>query len=106
MIRTHPVTGRRCVYVVAGECEGITGIADDEAAELLEMLAAHCVKPEFQYRHRWQQGDVLILCGSGLRAAAAPVALPDDGQGRGAVLTALARPQADIRVSSTAVRTQ
>lgn len=60
VIRTHPVTGRRCIYVVAGECEGITGIPDDEAADILEMLAAHCVEPAFQFRHKWRTGDVLI----------------------------------------------
>ncbi len=60
VIRTHAESGRQCIYVVAGECQGITGIPDDEAEELLEMLAAHCVKPEFHYRHKWRVGDVLI----------------------------------------------
>lgn len=60
VFRTHPESDRKCLYVIAGECEGITGLPDEEAAELLEMLAAHCVKPEFQYRHRWLTGDLVI----------------------------------------------
>ena len=60
VIRTHPQSDRQCIFVVAGECEGIDGITDEEAAEILEMLAIHCVKPEFHYRHKWQLGDVLV----------------------------------------------
>ena len=36
------------------------GIPENEAAEILELLAQHTVKPDFHYRHKWQQGDVLI----------------------------------------------
>ena len=60
VIRRHPVSGSPCIFVVAGECVGIDGIPDDEAAEVLEMLAQHTVKPDFHYRHKWQRGDVLI----------------------------------------------
>lgn len=60
VIRTHSETGRQCIYVVAGECEGIDDIPDEEASEILEMLAVHCVQPEFHHRHKWQLGDVLI----------------------------------------------
>ena len=60
VIRTHSITGRRCIYVVAGECEGITGIPDDEAVDLLEDLAERCTRPEYTYRHRWQVGDVVM----------------------------------------------
>lgn len=60
VVRRHPVTGRQCIYVVAGECVGIDGIPDDEAAEILEMLAAHSVEPAFHHRHEWRRGDVLI----------------------------------------------
>ncbi len=60
VIRTHAESDRHCIYVVAGECKGITGMSDGEATDLLEMLATHCVKEEFQYRHKWRPGDVLI----------------------------------------------
>ena len=58
--RTHPLTGRKCLYVMSGECIGIEGMPDDEAFPLLDELAAHIVKPEFLYRHKWQVGDFLI----------------------------------------------
>ncbi len=60
VIRAHAGSGRKCIYVVAGECTGITGVAEDEAAKILEMLASHCVKEEFQYRHKWRSGDILM----------------------------------------------
>ena len=60
VIRTHSVTGRRCIYVVAGECTGVSGMPDDEADELLEDLAERCTRPEYTYRHRWQTGDVVM----------------------------------------------
>ncbi len=60
VVRTHPLTGRKCLYVMTGECIGIEGMPEDEALALLDELAAHTVKPEFQYRHKWQVGDFLI----------------------------------------------
>ncbi|MEQ8194242.1 MAG: TauD/TfdA family dioxygenase [Rhodospirillales bacterium] len=41
-------------------CTGILGMPDEEALPLLSELARHGVKPEFQYRHKWQVGDVLM----------------------------------------------
>ena len=60
VIRRHPVTGLPCIFVIAGECVGIDGIPENEAVEILELLAQHTVKPDFHYRHKWQRGDVLI----------------------------------------------
>jgi len=60
VFRTHPVTGRMCIYVTEGECTGIDGMADAEALPLLSELHRHSISPKFQYRHRWQVGDVLM----------------------------------------------
>jgi taurine dioxygenase len=60
VVRTHPLTGRKCLYVVTGECVGIEGMPENEALALLDELATHTVKPEFQYRHKWQVGDFLM----------------------------------------------
>jgi len=60
VIRTHPQSGRKCIYVVAGECVGITGMSDAEAEPLLEDLAARCTRPEYTYRHHWQQYDLVM----------------------------------------------
>jgi taurine dioxygenase len=60
IVRTHAWTGRKSLYVTAGECIGIEGLPDDEGVALIEELDAHCLRPEFQYRHRWQVGDLLM----------------------------------------------
>lgn len=58
--RTHPITGRKALYVRAGECIGIPGMPDDEALPLIKELSDRVIQPEFLYRHRWQVGDVLM----------------------------------------------
>jgi len=60
IVRTHPYTGRKSLYVTAGECIGIEGMPEDEAVGLIAELDAHCVRPEFLYRHKWQIGDLLM----------------------------------------------
>ena len=58
--RTHPISGRKAIYVTADECTGIEGVADEEALALIKRLSDHVVRPEFQYHHKWQIGDVLM----------------------------------------------
>jgi taurine dioxygenase len=60
VFRTHPVTGKKCLYVTEGECTAIEGMPEDEALALIAKLHAHLVRPEFQYRHTWQEGDLLM----------------------------------------------
>jgi taurine dioxygenase len=60
IVRTHPFTGRRALYVTKGECIGIEGVPDDEGRAVIEELHDHCIKPAFQYRHRWRVGDLLM----------------------------------------------
>lgn len=60
VFRTHPVTGRKCIYVTEGECTGIDGMAAADALPLISELHRHLISPEFQYRHRWRAGDVLM----------------------------------------------
>jgi taurine dioxygenase len=60
IVRTHPSTGKKALYVTAGECIGIDGMPEDEALDLIAELDAHCVRPEFCYRHRWRVGDLVM----------------------------------------------
>jgi taurine dioxygenase len=60
VFRTHPVTGRKCIYVTEGECTGVEGLSDDEALPLISRLHEHLISPRFQYRHKWRAGDVLM----------------------------------------------
>jgi taurine dioxygenase len=60
VIRTHPATGRKAIYVCEGECVGIRGMADEESLPLIKRLADLVTRPEFCYRHRWRAGDLLM----------------------------------------------
>ncbi|MSP67873.1 MAG: TauD/TfdA family dioxygenase [Alphaproteobacteria bacterium] len=58
--RTHPVTGRKALYVFEAFCDEIPGMPQDEARALLAELFAHSVKPDYVYAHRWLPGDILF----------------------------------------------
>ncbi len=60
LVRTHPFTGRRCLYAMRDDCVGIEGMAQEEAGVLIAALADNIVKPAFVYRHQWRSGDVLL----------------------------------------------
>ena len=60
IVRTHPSTGRKCLYVMRDDCTGIEGMEAEEAEALIAALADHIVKPAFMYRHQWRPGDVLM----------------------------------------------
>jgi taurine dioxygenase len=78
IVRTHPYTGRKALYVTAGECIGIAGMQDDEALDLIAELDAHCVKPEFCYRHQWRVGDLVMWDNaSAMHLAICDYALPE-----------------------------
>jgi len=78
IVRTHPYTGRKSLYVTAGECVSIENMPDDEAVDLIAELDAHCVRPEFLYRHRWQVGDLLMWDNtSSMHLAICDYALPE-----------------------------
>ena len=78
IVRTHPYTGRKALYVTAGECVGIAGMPDDEALALIAELDAHCVRPEFCYRHSWRVGDLVMWDNaSAMHLAICDYALPE-----------------------------
>jgi taurine dioxygenase len=60
IVRTHPFTGRKCLYVMRDDCTGIEGLETAEAEALIAALADHIVKPAFIYRHQWRAGDLLM----------------------------------------------
>jgi taurine dioxygenase len=60
IIRTHPVTGRKCIYINKLCVTGIVGMHESESAPLLEEIYAHCTRPEFVYRHPWRVGDLVM----------------------------------------------
>ncbi len=60
LVKVHPETGRPALYLNANRMEQIVGLERAESDRLLDELIAHAIKPEFQYRHVWRQGDVVI----------------------------------------------
>jgi taurine dioxygenase len=60
VVRTHPKTGRKALYVFEGECIGIEGMPDEEALPLIHELTEHCIQDKFIYRHNWRGGDVVM----------------------------------------------
>ena len=60
IVRTHPETGEKSLYVQPRFAIGIEGMDDAEAQPLLDTLFAHQTRAEFVYRHRWRDGDLLM----------------------------------------------
>ena len=58
VVRTHPVTGRKALFVNRNFTTGIKGLSRLEGDSLLQMLYRHCETPEFQCRFRWQPNSV------------------------------------------------
>ncbi len=58
VVRTHPETGRKALYVNVGHTTGFKGWTEDESRPLLEHLFAHQVRPEFTCRFRWAPGSL------------------------------------------------
>lgn len=60
LVRTHPETGRKCLYLGRRRNSYVVGleIADSEA--LLDALWAHATQPRFTFRQQWRAGDVLL----------------------------------------------
>lgn len=55
LVRTHPVTGRRSLFVNPVYTLGIEGMTEPEGAELLGFLYRHMTGEAFLYRHRWRR---------------------------------------------------
>lgn len=60
VVRVHPRTGRKALYVTEGHTTHILGMDRAESDALLERLFAHLRNPQFVYGHRWRAGDLLI----------------------------------------------
>ncbi|MGO8860099.1 MAG: TauD/TfdA dioxygenase family protein [Acidimicrobiales bacterium] len=60
LVRSHPDTGRRSLFLGGRFMRHIEGMHDDESRALLDLLAHHIEDPRFHCRWRWQPGDLAI----------------------------------------------
>ena len=58
MVRTHPETGRKSLFVNELHTVGIKDMTDEESQPILAYLNAHMTKPEFTCRFRWRRGSL------------------------------------------------
>ena len=58
VVRTHPETGRKALYVNFGHTVRFRGMTEQESAPLLDCLFRHQVKPEFTCRFQWEVGSL------------------------------------------------
>jgi taurine dioxygenase len=60
VVRTHPVTGRKSIYVNPQFTLRIEGLEPDESDAILKVLFAQAVVPEYQFRVRWTPGAIVF----------------------------------------------
>lgn len=60
IVQTHPVTGRRVLYVNEGQTARLLDMSDAESRDLLDTLFSHIARPAYTYCHKWQKGDVVM----------------------------------------------
>lgn len=60
VVRTHPETGRKALFVSEWMCKGIVGMSEEEGTGLMRFFCDHAVREQFTFRQQWRTGDVLI----------------------------------------------
>ncbi|MBT6138669.1 MAG: taurine dioxygenase [Rhodospirillaceae bacterium] len=60
VVRTHPETGRKCLFVNQNYTVGIKGMEEREARPILDFLLEHATRDEFTCRFRWRSGSVAV----------------------------------------------
>ena len=60
LVRTHPESGRRCLYLGGRPAWEVLGLPLDEGRALIAELIDFATQARFVYRHRWSAGDVIL----------------------------------------------
>jgi len=60
VVRTHPESGRKALYVNSGHTVRFAGWTEEESAPLLRFLFEHQTRPEFTCRFSWQPGSIAL----------------------------------------------
>ena len=60
LVRTHPVTGEKALYVDETYAQGIDGLTPEEAQPILDFLVRHVSQASFSCRLRWEAGTIAL----------------------------------------------
>jgi taurine dioxygenase len=60
VVRTHPETGRKALYINPAHTARFVDMTEEESAPLLQYLFEHAVRPEHVYRFRWEVGSLAL----------------------------------------------
>jgi taurine dioxygenase len=60
VVRTHPETGRKALYVNVAHTQRFVDMTEEESGGLLRYLFAHSIRPEFTCRFQWRVGSVAL----------------------------------------------
>ena len=92
LVRTHPETGRKALYLNRLMTRYVIGMDRSESDALLARLFDHAERPEFVYAHKWTVGDVLIWDNRCLNHARTDFPKDEDRLLRRYTITDTARP--------------
>ncbi|RCJ37735.1 taurine dioxygenase [Nostoc punctiforme NIES-2108] len=59
LVRTHPESGKKHLYLDAATEVEIVGLEPEEGSKLIEQLRQHLTQPKFYYEHKWSVGDIV-----------------------------------------------
>jgi len=60
LVIRHPESGRSALYINTARMEGVEGLPPDEGFKLIDELYRHATQSQFEYRHKWRAGDMVI----------------------------------------------
>lgn len=60
IVRVHPETGRKALFVNPIYTQRIEGLAPEDSATTLRRIYRHCTRPDLTCRHRWRAGDIVV----------------------------------------------
>ena len=77
VVRRHPDTGRKALFVNADYTRHFEGMTEEESRPLLELLFDRASRPAYTWRHHWREGDLLLWDNASVQHAV----VPDVGKG-------------------------
>jgi alpha-ketoglutarate-dependent 2,4-dichlorophenoxyacetate dioxygenase len=76
LVRTNPANGKKALYL-SGHASHIDGMEEAEGRALIEELIAYCTQPQFTFRHKWGEGDLIMYDNRCLMHRARPYAITE-----------------------------